>query len=892
VAVSRTNLVNGVNEVVGRNNVTVTVSQTSNLHNRQEVAVSWSGAHPTAGTVSDPNSATGGLQEYPVMLMECRGTDSTTAPASQPISPQGCWTQTADERAVGDQSTFPAWRLDEYATAAQRALDVGIPDPLPAACALQPGANYWLPFVSATGQAYAGGPSSCAGAPPEMSQNGSTEANIPGNTTYAVTKSDGTGSTNFVIQSTESNASMGCSQTVACSLVIIPIMGISCDPQASSLPPADQPPPQLSAQAAANCESTGIYSPGQTAPANPVYNPRDVAVTGSLWFMGSNWRNRIDVPLSFAPPGNFCSQVSASSPLLAFGSELGARAMGQWEPHFCTNPKLFDYNLVQASEPEAKLFVQTGQAQAALQAEPPPTPFPSPTVQAPIALSGFAVAYDYGNQLGSGCSQIKLDPRLLAKLLTESYQADPSIGEPGLAGNPISIARDPEFTAINPNCRPGGLYNTQPDAVLFTVSGGSDVIMALTSYIDADPEARAFLNGAPDPWGMKVNPAYTGIQLPVSLWPLLDTFNGTDVSVYGGQSPLYNSSTDPCLAFEPSVPIMPLIAAPQSSLSNITVNMQFGIAASKLSCSGPPANVFGPLGRQDPNNVLMFGITSLADASQYALNTAALETSVGYDSFGAPFTSDAGRTFVAPSDTSLKAAASMLQPDEKLGTWTLPYGDFFTKSTSTSQGAYPGTTLLSLDVPTQGLPQKAATDYADLLTYAAGPGQVPGTSFGQLPAGYLPMNQASGMSGLVQYTQAAAADVASQSGSVPALLAVNAPFPPAPKATANSTTSGPRPTSGGRPTSSTFGSNSSAPSSLSGNAVPVAGVGDSPASGRKNVTKLAPPVVIEPAASVGRTSALGSGIAGLALPLAALLGLIGAAAAGLGLWARRRAAPE
>ena len=87
---------------------------------------------------------------------------------------------------LGDSFPYPAWRLDEYATEAQRALDVGIPESLPHGCSLQPAANYWLPFVSANGTSYAGGPKSCAGAPPEMSQNGSTEANIPGNTTYAV----------------------------------------------------------------------------------------------------------------------------------------------------------------------------------------------------------------------------------------------------------------------------------------------------------------------------------------------------------------------------------------------------------------------------------------------------------------------------------------------------------------------------------------------------------------------------------------------------------------------------------------------------------------------------------------------------------------------------------
>ncbi len=38
------------------------------------------------------------------------------------------------------------------------------------------------------------------------------------------------------------------------------------------------------------------------------------------------------------------------------------------------------------------------------------------------------------------------------------------------------------------------------------------MIRALTTYINDDPAARAWLNGKPDPWGMVVNPAYRHID--------------------------------------------------------------------------------------------------------------------------------------------------------------------------------------------------------------------------------------------------------------------------------------------------------------------------------------------------------------------------------------------
>ena len=81
------------------------------------------------------------------------------------------------------------------------------------------------------------------------------------------------------------------------------------------------------------------------------------------------------------------------------------QATEQWDPAFCLNSKLFNVNLVQLGEPVAKNSLQQGFIEAAIQGEPPPVPpgqksfFTTPTVQAPLAVSGFAIAYviDNGN---------------------------------------------------------------------------------------------------------------------------------------------------------------------------------------------------------------------------------------------------------------------------------------------------------------------------------------------------------------------------------------------------------------------------------------------------------------------------------------------------------------
>jgi hypothetical protein len=73
--ITRDNLINGADTIVDKRTVTLTVDQTAGLRDRQEVRVSWTGAHPTAGILADANSADAAQEEYPVVLLECRGVD-------------------------------------------------------------------------------------------------------------------------------------------------------------------------------------------------------------------------------------------------------------------------------------------------------------------------------------------------------------------------------------------------------------------------------------------------------------------------------------------------------------------------------------------------------------------------------------------------------------------------------------------------------------------------------------------------------------------------------------------------------------------------------------------------------------------------------------------------
>ena len=172
---------------VDRRTVKVTVSQTKDLRDRQEIDVRWSGARPTAGIVADQNSGDARQEEYPVVLLQCRGVDSPSVAAAKAVSPRTCWSQTYAERYQDDYNTsLPSWRLDRYASAAQQEAHVGEPATLPEGCFAGAQSTYWLPFVAEDGTTYRGGPNGCAGMAPEAANVGGSA--LPGNTTYGITE--------------------------------------------------------------------------------------------------------------------------------------------------------------------------------------------------------------------------------------------------------------------------------------------------------------------------------------------------------------------------------------------------------------------------------------------------------------------------------------------------------------------------------------------------------------------------------------------------------------------------------------------------------------------------------------------------------------------------------
>jgi len=749
----------GTVSTVASNNVTLNVSQTTDLQGRQEIQVSWSGAHPTGGVVAQENSDDAQYEEYPFVLLECRGVDSSGVSAADQLSPQTCWTAEWDERYQESQSeNYPPYQLDQYASTPGAPI-VGQPSPVPSGCSGQAPVQYWVPWVGADGTVYDGGVQGCAGTPPESTSTGGTGLAVPSNETFGVTGPDGTGSADFDVFTSAENGTLGCSQTVACSLVAVPIMGISCDGALFGTSPTQAELSELAA-----CEATGTYAPGVGAATSQVYNGADLAVTGSLWWSPSNWRNRISVPLTFAPPANACSLVTSNNSVSIYGSELMIQAAGQWAPSFCANQSNnFSLVDVDTGEPEARTLVASGSAEAAFTSYAQTGGYGEPVVNAPVAVTGFAVSFAIDGADGQPITTLKLTPLLLAKLLTESYPEITSDqgGDPALAANPLNITDDPDFISLNPDV-PQGIANSAAASELISLSSDSDVIEALTTYINDDPTARAWLNGTSsgepsvcDSSGvyqagatdacpaMVVNPAYKGIQLPIDQWPLLSTY----------ELPADDITQNLCLQASPE-PWASLVAAPLANLEDISEAMQFDEANSTITCSPNAPGEVNSMVSDDPYEApgyrFMLGITPLADNQRDFVQAAELQTTAG--------------TFVAPSNASMEAATDLLKPDATTGTWPIPYSDF---ETTAGASAYPGTMVVYAAIPTTGLPAADAVDYASFLNFAATTGQTVGNGVGQLPAGYLPLTAADGLGALANYTAAAAVDVAAQNGQVP-----------------------------------------------------------------------------------------------------------------------------
>ncbi len=630
----------------------VTVGQTKNLVN-QAVDITWSGAGTTApGTGFGVNF---------LQMMQCWG-DDAAGPTRDQCQYGGL--AATDQRG----GTFVSTRQLNYGSL------VDPKEKLPAGAG---GDQVFVPFTSVTGVTTQG------------NFNEFYDANTTNEIAFARTRGDGRGSERFEVLTVRESEGLGCGQPVttggvskprSCWLVIVPRGDTEVDGSV------------LASSGSENLNSSPLSQ--------------------------TNWDERLVVKLEFAPVGDVCPIGSAER--RTYGVEDVSEAVLRWQPALCADGGAV-YGFSRVADSVADRQLRSSEPGLAFVTKPFDRPLANGAriTYAPVAISGLTLAFSLDRRAGPSDSaaeqarngeritSLKLTPRLVAKLLTQSYRLGVNGTIQYLGKNPENMLVDPDFIRFNPEF--GDLTFPRGIPEVFVPSGLSEANRRLWEYVTSDQEARDFLAGAADPWGMKVSPFYQGLDLPRLDFPKLDPF---------------------CQEFAPDLSVPP--AQRQPPLCTLDVHPYTGDLQETARAvargdtlsrttwdkfSDPPAYKRTGLLRRGENSLL--GFADSASADRYGLAVASLRNAAG--------------KFVDPSTSSLLAAAAQAP--------LVAPGVRVPSVAASDPKAYPLTVITYAATPASTLTQAAARDYAALVRYAAGKGQEPGFDPGQLPTGYAPLPQ-------------------------------------------------------------------------------------------------------------------------------------------------------
>ncbi|BDV32228.1 hypothetical protein [Microbacterium terricola] len=462
----------------------------------------------------------------------------------------------------------------------------------------------------------------------------------------------------------------------------------------------------------------------------------NITQSGLFW---DAWKHRIAVRLDFKALGLRCP-IGAAERQLA-GSELVSQAISSWQPALCNAKGGAIYSALTGVESDALIAANSGgAAPLALTTEPLAAgDGVTDTLQyAPIALTGLTVSFavdrepkqsaseESKQRAGLPLTDLKLTPRLLAKLLTSSYvdslptYADRThlshLSDGKRVYNPRGLTNDPDFLAINdPEWADQSLVSPSLSDILVP-QGRSDAATVHWTYIVSDPDAVDFLKGKADPWGMTVNPwsattakantSGAALTLPRDDFPKADPVvqEGTDT-----EGPI------DLITWRPFVTDF-------STSAYLTLRGD-GQVLGAWDPLGVPVPKYQKAARYLPGQQRVLGLTDTSAAARYQVYTAALRNPAG--------------RFVSAGTDSMRAAAAAMTP---AATQSQVYG--FAPESAPAKAA---ATAYPLTVPVYAAASPAIADaavrssYATFIRYAATNGQEPGVDLGQLPDGYAPI---------------------------------------------------------------------------------------------------------------------------------------------------------
>jgi hypothetical protein len=637
----------------------VTVGQTASLLN-QVVTICWQ-----HGTPTDPVANAGRFQRNFLQIMQCWG-DDADSPRREQCQYGGLSPDTARGGVyVNGRQVVAANLVDPDETY----------QPKPG------GDRAWVPFESVTNVTLVDG-----------KVNELFDANTTNQVTFGRTRVDGGGLEYFEIQTGREAPGLGCGEALrggggltgrSCWLVIVPRSDQEVDGSV------------VSGQGTLTTDRTSYL---QSSPLSM-----------------ANWKHRIVFPLSFQPQGTLCSIGAAERPTL--GNEMITEAITRWQPGLCATTGTV-YSFGQVSDDLARVDMQDKDPALAFVTRPLPpdaTAGKGPPVYAPAALSGLAIAFNVDSQSlddapeavrmrnGQRIPELNLTPRVVAKLLTQSYRAatnDPAT----IPDNPLFMDKDPDFLADNPAFQNLTL-NFGIKNVLSPL-GSADAYAQLWEWIAGDAEARDFLDGEPDPWGAVVNPNYQDLATPRPDLPKSDLACQT--------------FPDDGSGLPPPGPLCPADNFPSTNDMHEAVRAtsrgDWLVKAEWDPGADPPA--YKKSGLQASGVRALLALSDTATAARFSLPTARLRNAAG--------------KFVAPTAPSLLAGVAAAKPSSVPGIVEpnprAPGADVYPLTAVTHAAAVPG-----------AWKPDGRRDYAALLRYVAGPGQRPGLAPGSLPPGYVPL---------------------------------------------------------------------------------------------------------------------------------------------------------
>ena len=529
------------------------------------------------------------------------------------------------------------------------------------------------------------------------SVNNSADTNL----VNTFTSPDGTGYADIAVRTSVTDSELGCDDSHKCSIVVVPNWGGN-----------DQPG-----------TGTGDCSD----------HSADFGSSLGMSERSCAWGDRLVVPISFSRGPTVCD--SGNPNFNSSGSPMLQRAVDLWRSSLCagTNADRVSYNSG-VNEYAARTDFMNGRTDMGFTTQPA-TIGTRKFAYAPMAVSGVSIAYYVDNaNTGKPITNLKLNARLVAKMLTQSYSMTsscPASGtqipcSPEVTGNPSSILTDPEFLALNPDYQLWD-YATPISTGTFplVVQGDSDLTYELTRWVQSDPQAHAFLTGAPDPWGMRVNKYYLPTSSPK--YPI-SSFTANDP---GQIHHLHIGAADGCDSnFACDAWGAQALWNPISGLDHISQKLLGAVPSSvaQLAACDPSKVVNGFCSNhpadppQDVGQRGIFAVVPEADAAAYQFPTAALATTDGH--------------FVQPTTDSMTAAMSSMHTNSDGVTQQVDHS-------KSNPDAYPLTMVDYAMVPTCGVASSKATKISQFLGYVGSDaGQVYGGLPGQLAPGFAALTDA------------------------------------------------------------------------------------------------------------------------------------------------------